>query len=180
MKYSEIHNLQVQELRKRLEQSRHALFTARMKHKMQRLSNMMELRDVKRDIARLETALSVLPESAFVSDKSDKKKDEVKPESKATKKAKPKELAKRQEKTKPTDSSGLVSKSKVKTSLEEKEEVKKEVVGDKKPEKKPLLEKQVQSQKKTKKWFGVFGSKQKPSSQVKDGKRSFFRRKSGG
>ena len=73
MKYSEISNLQPQELRKRLAQTRQALFSARMKHKMQRLSNMMELRNFRRDIARLETALVQLPESAFVSDRPNKK-----------------------------------------------------------------------------------------------------------
>ena len=178
MKYSEIRNLQVPELRKRLEQSRQALFTAQMKHKMQRLSNMMELRDVRRDIARLETALSALPESAFVSHKSDKKKAEVKG-SKEAKKAKLKEVNKKQEKTKkaatitPTTAPEL----KTKTSSVKKKIVKKETVEEQQPIKK---EKQVQSQKKTKKWFGFFGSQQKPSGVVKDGKRSFFRRKSGG
>ncbi|MDE0518445.1 MAG: 50S ribosomal protein L29 [Bdellovibrionales bacterium] len=174
MKYSEIQNLQVPELRKRLEQSRQALFTAKMKHKMQRLSNMMELRDVRRDIARLETALSALPESAFVSHKSDKKKDEVK-------KAKLKAVGKKQEKTKKVASSEAASKPKAKVTSVKKKVVKKEAVEKDKKEKQPMKEKQVQSQKKTKKWFGFFGSSQKPSSQMKDGgKRSLFRRKSGG
>ncbi|MDE0118592.1 MAG: 50S ribosomal protein L29 [Bdellovibrionales bacterium] len=181
MKYSEIHNLQVSELRKRLEQSRQALFTAKMKHKMQRLSNMMELRDVRRDIARLETALSALPESAFVSRKSDKKKDEVKSGSKEAKKAKLKAVSKKQEKIKKVASSEEASKSKTKVTSVKKKVVKKEDAKEQKQEKQSIMEKQVQSQQKTKKWFGFFGSSQKPSSTVKDGgKRSFFRRKSGG
>lgn len=61
MKYTEIKNLEVRELQKRLLQTRQALFTARMKHKMKRLSNVMELRYLRRDIARLQFALSLKP-----------------------------------------------------------------------------------------------------------------------
>ena len=171
MKYSEIHNLQVSELRKRLEQSRQALFTAKMKHKMQRLSNMMELRYVRRDIARLETALSALPESAFVSSK----KDSVKPESKTLKSEKSKTPIKKVKKVVSSEEA-----FKLKTSSVKQKVVKKEDTKEQKQEKKPIMEKQVQSQQKTKKWFGFFGSKQKPSSKVKDGKNRLFRRKSGG
>ncbi len=61
MKYEEIKNLQEQELRKRLVQMRQNLFNAKIKHKMQRLSNVMELRNFKHDISRIQTALSGLP-----------------------------------------------------------------------------------------------------------------------
>lgn len=170
MKYSEISNLQVQELRKRLAQSRQALFDAKMKHKMQRLSNMMELRNFKRDIARLETALSVLPVSAFVSDK---KRDSVKVESKVKKTVKPKEKVKEPVKTKePVKKTTLAASPKVKTSPDKKKEVKKPDKG--KQEKKA-------AQKDTKKWFGFFGSKKQSGGDRKSagGKKRLFRRKSG-
>ncbi len=61
MKYAEIKNLEIRELYKRLVQTRRALFAARMKHKMKRLSNVMELRYLRRDIARLQFALSLKP-----------------------------------------------------------------------------------------------------------------------
>ena len=61
MKYAEIKNLEIRELYKRLVQIRRALFAARMKHKMKRLSNVMELRYLRRDIARLQFALSLKP-----------------------------------------------------------------------------------------------------------------------
>ena len=61
MKYAEIKNLEARELNKRLLQTRQALFAARMKHKMKRLSNVMELRHLRRDIARLQFALSLKP-----------------------------------------------------------------------------------------------------------------------
>ena len=170
MKYSEINNLQVQELRKRLAQNRQALFDARMKHKMQRLSNMMELRNFKRDIARLETALSALPESAFVSDK---KKDPVKVESKVKKMREPKpETVKKQEKTKePVKKVTSSASSKIKSAPDKKTEVKK-----------PVQEKQEKkvARKDSSKWFGFFGSKKQSAGERKSaaGKKRFFRRKS--
>ena len=59
MKYSEIKNLEIQELRKRLYQNKSALFEARMQHKMQRLSNLMTIQNLRRDMARLQTALFI-------------------------------------------------------------------------------------------------------------------------
>ena len=58
MKYEEIKNLSVSELQKRLANTRKALFTARIKHKMKRLSNAMELRVFRKDMARLSMALN--------------------------------------------------------------------------------------------------------------------------
>ncbi len=59
MKYEEIKNLSVSELQNRLSKTRQALLSARIKHKMKRLSNMMELRKFKKDIARLSLAISL-------------------------------------------------------------------------------------------------------------------------
>ena len=150
-------------------QNKQVLFDARMKHKMQRLSNMMELRNVRRDIARLETALSALPKSAFVSDK---KKDSVKVDSKVKKTVKSKVEVKRQDKSKVPVKDTLTASSKEKSSVDEKQEVKKPVQGKQ--------EKQA-TQKDTKKWFGFFGSKKQSSGDMKSasGKKRFFRRKSG-
>ena len=58
MKFSEIANLDEMELRKKKIILRAELFESRMKLKMQRLSNPLSLRLLKRDIARIETALS--------------------------------------------------------------------------------------------------------------------------
>ena len=58
MKFSEIANLDEMELRKKKTLLRGQLFESRMKLKMQRLSNPLSLRLLKRDIARIETALS--------------------------------------------------------------------------------------------------------------------------
>ena len=58
MKFSEIANLDEAELRKKKTLLRAELFESRMKLKMQRLSNPLSLRLLKRDIARIETALS--------------------------------------------------------------------------------------------------------------------------
>ena len=58
MKFSEIANLDEAELRKKKTILRAELFQSRMKLKMQRLSNPLSLRLLKRDIARIETALS--------------------------------------------------------------------------------------------------------------------------
>ena len=58
MKFSEIVNLEEAELRKKASVLRAELFQSRMKLKMQRLPNPLVLRSLRRDIARLETALS--------------------------------------------------------------------------------------------------------------------------
>ena len=58
MKFSEIKNLNQQELLKKLSQFRKNLFESRMKLKMQRLPNPLTLRFLRRDIARVQTAIS--------------------------------------------------------------------------------------------------------------------------
>ena len=58
MKFSEIVNLNTEELRKKSQTLKKELFDARMKLKMQRLSNPLTLRLLRRDRARVETALS--------------------------------------------------------------------------------------------------------------------------
>ena len=59
MKFSEIANLEEVELIKKKTALRKEFFESRMKLKMQRLSNPLSLRLLKRDIARIETALSI-------------------------------------------------------------------------------------------------------------------------
>ena len=158
------------ELKKRLEQTRQALFTSKMKHKMQRLSNKMELRNFKRDIARLETALSVLPPSAFASTKEEKdKQKEIAQKTKA--------VAQKTTTQKTTTKKTTIKKQKALSADEKKETLTKEV-------------KKTSSQKtdelkgrKGKNWLGGFFGRSKagPRSQMdnKAGKKSFFRRKSG-
>lgn len=58
MKYSEIASLNVSELSKRLRQLRQELFDSRMKLNMKRLPNPLVIRFLRRDIARLNMALS--------------------------------------------------------------------------------------------------------------------------
>lgn len=166
MKYSEIKDLQAAELRKRLEQNKQALFDARMKHKMQRLSNAMELRNLKKDIARLQTAMSVLPESAFVSEK----KEVVKKASKKPVEAKKVTKVKKAEKS--------VAKAK---SAAEKVKKPVEAVAKGKDSDKSQKEGTVQKPEKQKKWFGFLGGKSSVGKGGKSapGKRKLFRRKSG-
>ncbi len=59
MKFSEIAHLEKKELWTKLAQLRKELFDSRMKLKMQRLSNPLYLRFLRRDIARIQTALSL-------------------------------------------------------------------------------------------------------------------------
>jgi len=176
MKYAEIKGLKVEELQKRLSQTRQALFDARMKHKMQRLSNIMELRTFKKDIAHLETALSSLPASAFVSDKKESvKKEEVKKNLSVKKVA-----VKKVKKTEPL--------KEAKTSVEKKVSSVAKVDEEKTPSQKKVLsttktkdlhkqDKQDKKQK-THKWFGFFGQKNQQKQDAKStGKRTMFRRK---
>ena len=58
MKFSEIATLNKNELRKRLHQLKQELFDSRMKLSMKRLPNPLVIRFLRRDIARLNTALS--------------------------------------------------------------------------------------------------------------------------
>ncbi len=57
MKFEEIQELTSSELRKRTVQLREELFEARMKHSIGQLSNPIEIRGKRRDLARLRTAL---------------------------------------------------------------------------------------------------------------------------
>jgi len=57
MKFLEIAHLDKKELWTRLTQLKKELFDSRMKLKMQRLSNPLSIRFLRRDIARIQTAL---------------------------------------------------------------------------------------------------------------------------
>lgn len=58
MKFSEIATLNKSELRKRLFQLKKELFDSAMKLRMKRLPNPLVIRFLRRDIARLQTALA--------------------------------------------------------------------------------------------------------------------------
>ena len=57
MKYSEIAHLEKKELWKRFGQLKKKLFESKMQLKMQRLGNPLSIRFLRRDIARIQTAL---------------------------------------------------------------------------------------------------------------------------
>ena len=59
MKFSEIAHLDEKELWTKLAQLRKQLFDSRMKLKMQRLSNPLSIRFLRRDMARIQTVLSL-------------------------------------------------------------------------------------------------------------------------
>ena len=187
MKYAEIKHLQEPELRKRLQQTRQALFDSRMKHKMQRLSNIMELRNFKRDISQLETALASLPKKppapptkkailsqktkvpAFtdLTKKGQTEKDKVRPISESGKK---KPLLKKEKKA--FKSTPLKNQ---KPSEDKKENLKAGTT-----QAKVGKAKEDQKQSKPKKWFGgFFGSRSSSKGSATTAKKSFFRRKSG-
>lgn len=58
MKFSEIAHLEKKELWTKLSQLKKQLFESRMKLKMQRLSNPLSIRFLRRDIARIQTVIS--------------------------------------------------------------------------------------------------------------------------
>lgn len=58
MKFSEIKNLKQSELRKKLQQLRQDIFDAKMQLSMQRLPDPLTLRRLRRDRARIQTALN--------------------------------------------------------------------------------------------------------------------------
>lgn len=58
MKYKEIHDLTVEELRKRHQSMSEELFQAKMKSSMGQLGNPLVVRTLRRDIARINTLLS--------------------------------------------------------------------------------------------------------------------------
>ena len=57
MKASEIRNLSVQELNEKLSDLKSELFNLRFQHAINQLENPMRLRDVKKDIARVQTLI---------------------------------------------------------------------------------------------------------------------------
>ena len=172
MKYAEIKHLQEPELRKRLAQTRQTLFDSRMKHKMQRLSNMMDLRNLKRDKARLETALSVLvPPPALPVDKETAKGVKISPESafKSALTKKPTKPWAEKEKQARKDR----AKEKQAQLFKVMDETQKETTeADKKTTPEPKLSGIF---KKIKKGFSFFNSAQKDKKQA--GKKSFFPKK---
>jgi large subunit ribosomal protein L29 len=56
MKYEEVAGLSATELNKKSKDLRQQLFTARMKNALGQMTNPMEIRGLRRDIARLKTA----------------------------------------------------------------------------------------------------------------------------
>jgi len=56
MKYNEVAGLSATELNKKTKELRGQLFTARMKNALGQMANPMEIRDLRRNIARLKTA----------------------------------------------------------------------------------------------------------------------------
>ena len=58
MKYSELEGKTVEELKALLKEKKGELFTLRIKHKTMQLQNTSELRLVKKDIARINTAIT--------------------------------------------------------------------------------------------------------------------------
>ncbi|MEZ4873349.1 MAG: 50S ribosomal protein L29 [Bdellovibrionales bacterium] len=58
MKFAEIKDLTVEELRKRQSSLKEELFETSMKHKLGQVGSPMDVRKVRRDIARVKTALN--------------------------------------------------------------------------------------------------------------------------
>jgi large subunit ribosomal protein L29 len=58
MKYADISSLTIEELRKKTTELRGQMFEARMKNQMGQLNSPIEVRNMRRDVARLQTALS--------------------------------------------------------------------------------------------------------------------------
>ena len=59
MKFNEIKGLSADELRKKLAQAKEDLFNSRMKNTLGQLGNPMTIRGLRRDVARIETALKM-------------------------------------------------------------------------------------------------------------------------
>lgn len=58
MKFAELKDLTVDELRKKEKELRAELFETTMKHKLGQVTNPLQIRTVRRDIARVKTALT--------------------------------------------------------------------------------------------------------------------------
>lgn len=59
MKFTEIKDLTVEELRKRSQQLREDMFQVKMKHSLGQVSSPIEIRKSRRDLARVLTALNL-------------------------------------------------------------------------------------------------------------------------
>ncbi len=60
MNYSDLADKNVSELQSMIKEKKTELFTLKIKQKMMQLTNTSELRDVKKDIARINTAISAV------------------------------------------------------------------------------------------------------------------------
>lgn len=58
MKFEEIKNLTVEELRKKSVEMKEELFQMKMKNELGQLGNALQIRSVRRDLARVRTALT--------------------------------------------------------------------------------------------------------------------------
>lgn len=58
MKYADIRDLTVDELRKREKTMREELFETKMKHSLGQVGNPLKIRSIRRDISKIKTALS--------------------------------------------------------------------------------------------------------------------------
>jgi large subunit ribosomal protein L29 len=58
MKFSEIRDLTVEELRKREKAMRTELFEMKMKHSLGQVSNPLQVRSLRRNVAKIKTALT--------------------------------------------------------------------------------------------------------------------------
>ncbi|MBK8203725.1 MAG: 50S ribosomal protein L29 [Bdellovibrionales bacterium] len=59
MKFADIRDLTVEELRKRLGQMRDEHFSLKMKHSLGQVASPVSIRVLRRDIARVQTALNI-------------------------------------------------------------------------------------------------------------------------
>jgi len=60
MNYSDLADKNVSELQAMIKEKKTELFTLKIKQKMMQLTNTSELRDVKKDIARINTAIAAV------------------------------------------------------------------------------------------------------------------------
>ena len=58
MKFEEIRNLTVEELRKKVSEMKDELFQLKMKNQLGQLGNPLEVRGMRKDLARVKTALT--------------------------------------------------------------------------------------------------------------------------
>ncbi len=58
MKFDDLKDLTVEELRKKIVQTRAEMFQTKMKHTLGQVQNPIEIREQRRDVARMQTALT--------------------------------------------------------------------------------------------------------------------------